>query len=128
LESVARAVSATVPALLGVQLMVKGLEVTVPMSVAPARKSTLVMVAVPLAATFAVIGTVEFNPTTAPALGLKIETVGAPGATVTETVGEVEVMPAESRTCAVSATVVELDGVLHETENGPDGPATGEPI
>ena len=111
-ESVTRAIKATAPAALGVQLTVEvtpetGL-LTVPTSVAPAKKSTLEIVPVAAVAT-ALRETADPSVTPEPPAGAVSATVGA--VTLTLTVEEVMVVPLESVTLAVSAVMPEADGV-----------------
>ena len=112
LESVTRAVSDTAPVAVGVQLTVEvapdtGL-LTVPTSVAPAKKSTLEIVPLAAVAT-ALRETADPSVAPEPPAGAVSATVGA--VTLTLTVEEVTIVPLESVTLAVSAVIPEAVGV-----------------
>ena len=103
-ESVTRAVRAVMPAAVGVQFTVKGADNAVPILVVPARKSTRLTMAPPLATAVAVSAVVVPSATDVPLVGTVMATVGAAAATVTLEAAEVAVVPFESVIFAVRET------------------------
>ncbi len=96
-----------------------------PRTVEPERKSTLATVAPPvaLAVAFSVNGAP--SPIFAPKEGSVSATLGGKADTVTFTVEDETVVPAESNACAVRATVPVVDGV-QDTMYGEV--VSGEPV
>ena len=90
--STARAVRLTEPAVDGIQVSEYGAEKSLPMSVVPARKSTLVIEDPPLGIALATKSTLEPSPSAEPVVGLLRETVGPNPVTVTITRGDVAVL------------------------------------
>ena len=110
-ESVTRAVSAVIPAAVGVQFTVKGVVNAVPILVVPARKSTRLTMAPPLATAVAVSAVVVPSATDVPLVGTVMATVGAAAATVTLEAEEVAVVPFESVIFVVRETTPVAVGV-----------------
>lgn len=100
--SVARAVSAMMPEVVGVQEIELAGGRAVPITVVPARKSMRFTVAPPLPTALAVSVAVVPSAIEAPLMGEVSETVGIAAATVTDTAEEVITEPLESVTRAVS--------------------------
>lgn len=113
LLSVTRAVSETAPAVMGVQLNVKGAANDVLRSVVPEKNSTLDMVAGPTAEAEALIVALDPSTIVLAAKGAVKDTDGLE--TITLLVGEVAVAPLESVTRAERATTPADVGV-QETE------------
>ena len=112
-ESVTLAVSAVMPAAVGVQVVENGGVSTVPTTEDPTRKSTFVTVAVPAVVRVAVKIVVVPSAIGAPFVGAASTAANVPGAaaTFTLTAPDVTIVPFESVTRAVKAAVPAAAGV-----------------
>ena len=115
LVSSTRAVIELLPAAVGVHTTEYGNVVSVPRMVVPERNCTWATLAPDPAVAIALSVTGVPRLTIVPVAGAVIVAVGSEFPTTTLTALEVAVMPTESVTCAVSATLPAAEGV-HTTE------------